>query len=51
MGDGGIDDVFVLKEDSVGHLFRIHLLDLKDMGTIVVRGCVYIPSIYCVVVP
>ena len=45
MGDGGICDVFVLKEDSVGHLFRIRLLDLEDMGTVVIRGGVYITSV------
>ena len=51
MGDGGIGDVFVLKEDSVGHSFRIRLIDSIDTGTVVVRGGVYIPSVYSVVVP
>ena len=38
MGNGGIGDVFVLKEDSVGHLFRIIILDSTDMGMVLVRG-------------
>ena len=38
MGDGGIGDMFVLKEDGVGHSFCIHLLDLVDMGMVVVGG-------------
>ena len=38
MGDSGIGDVFVLKENSFGHSFCICLLDSEDMGTVVVRG-------------
>ena len=40
MGEGGIDDMLVFKEDSFGHSLRIRLLNSADMGTLVVRGCV-----------
>ena len=38
MGDGGIGDVFVLKEDSVGQSFRIIILDSTEMGMVLVSG-------------
>ena len=38
MGDGGIGDVFVLKEDSVGNSFHIIIIDSTDMVMVLVRG-------------